>query len=212
MTSKEKEYFDSVWEFTNEEEREKMTETITPENCGDKLILVRQVSGLSRRELAKILGCSESTIVRIERKGTLPTNDFLFRLLALVSIGHSKYSKMSAKEKEGISEVIGASGGILAGVGGAIGAISASGAVAGLSAAGITSGLAAIGGGAILGGVAVVAAIPVAVGAAGFGLVKGIKKICEANRLSCKEIDGKYEIRPTVEHVDPSENYPVKEE
>ena len=87
MTSKEKEYFDSVWEFTNEEEREKMTETITPENCGDKLILVRQVSGLSRRELAKILGCSESTIVRIERKGTLPTNDFLFRLLAIAADG-----------------------------------------------------------------------------------------------------------------------------
>lgn len=192
-------YMDSVWEFGSDKEREEMMEPITPENCGEKLLLVRKVSGLSRRELAKVIGCSESTISRIEKKITLPTDDFLFRLIGLVTIGFSKYSNISDKEKEKISEVIGASGGILAGVGGAIGTVSASGAVAGLSAAGITSGLAAIGGGAILGGVAVVASIPVAVGLAGFGLVKGIKKICEANRLSCKEIDGKYEIRPILD-------------
>lgn len=47
----------------------------------------------------------------------------------------------------------------------------------------------------MLGGLAVVAAIPVAAGLAGFGLVKGIKAICEANQLSCEEIDEHWEIR-----------------
>ena len=67
--------------------------------------------------------------------------------------------------------------------------------MAGLSAAGMTSGLAALGGGTMLGGLAVVATIPVAAGAVGFGLVKGIKAICKANKLSCKEVDEKWEIR-----------------
>ena len=44
-------------------------------------------------------------------------------------------------------------------------------------------------------GIAVVAAIPVAVGAAGYGLVKAIKYICEANSLDCEEIDEHWEIR-----------------
>ena len=112
---------------------------------------------------------------------------------------------MSDKDKEKVSEYIGVSGGVVAGVGGAIGAISASGLVTGLSAAGMTSGLAALGGGTMLGGLAVVATIPVAAGVAGFGLVKGIKAICKANRLSCKEINNKWEIRKEVIETDNTE-------
>jgi hypothetical protein len=119
----------------------------------------------------------------------------MLRLSGLVAIGHAKYSKMSESDKEKVSEYIGATGGIAAGIGGAIAAISASGAVAGLSAAGITSGLAALGG-SMLGGLAVVAVIPVVAGAAGYGLIKGIKAICDANRLDCKEIDNHWEIVP----------------
>jgi DNA-binding XRE family transcriptional regulator len=184
-----------VWEFENEGQKRKMLEAITEDNCADKLKLVRKVSGLSRRELAKILGMSESTIFRLETKRTKPTSDFTNRLSALVAIGRAKYSQMSKAEQERLSEYIGTTGGAAAGVGGAIAAVSAAGAVGGLSAAGITSGLAAIGGG-MLGGIAVVAVLPLAVGAAGYGLVKGIKSICKANNLDCKEVDGKYEITP----------------
>jgi ribosome-binding protein aMBF1 (putative translation factor) len=190
-----KDHVSSVWEFESKEQREKMLETITEENCGEKLRLVRQVSGLSRRDLAKVLGVAESTIYRLETKKTTPTTEFMLRLSGLVAIGHGTYSKMSEKQKETVSEYLGVGGGVAAGVGGAIGAISASGAVAGLSAAGITSGLAAIGG-SMLGGLAVVATIPVAAGAAGYGLVKGIKAICEANKLNCKEVDEHWEIVP----------------
>ena len=200
----------SVWEFESEEQKQAMLEPINEANCGAKLKLVRDVSGISRRELAKVLGVSESTICRLETKKTKPTNDFLLRLTGLVAIGRAKYSQLSDKDKETISEYIGTAGGVAAGVGGAIGAISASGAVAGLSAAGMTSGLAALGGGAMLGGIAVVATIPVAVGAAGYGLVKGIKAICEANRLYCTEVDGKYEIslmpKDTEENPESTDN------
>lgn len=189
----------SVWDFESDKQKKAMEEAITAENCGDKLRLVRDVSGLSRRDLAKSIGCAESTIYRLETKKTTPTADFMNRLRGLVLIGHNKWSKMSAEEKEAVSEAIGAAGGFAAGIGGSIAAVSTAG-YAGLSAAGITSGLAAIGGGSMLGGVAVVAAIPAAVGLGGYGLVKGIKAICEANKLKCKEVDGRYEITPaTVE-------------
>jgi DNA-binding XRE family transcriptional regulator len=182
-------------QYESDEQRDAMEEPITLENCGQKLRLLRDVSGISRRELAQIIGTSETTISRLETKKTTPTQEFMNRLRALVVIGFYKFKDMSEAEKETLSEAVGAAGGVVAGVGGAFAAVSASGAVAGLSVTGITSGLAALGG-SMLGGLAVVAVIPVAVGLGGYGLVKGIKAICDANRLSCTDIDGRYEIKP----------------
>lgn len=185
-----------MWEYENEEQKEAMEEAVTPVNCGAKLKLVREVSGLSRRELAEILGCSETTVFRLETNKTKATNDFSNRLRALNIIGHHKFKDLTEAEKGTIGETLGATGGVATGIGGALAAVSGAGSVSGLSAAGITSGLAAIGGGSLLGGVGVVAAVPVAVGIAGYGLVKGIQAICEANDLECKEVDGRYEIVP----------------
>lgn len=190
----------SDWDFEDDDQRKNFQEPIHTENCGQKLKLVREVSGLSRRELADALGCSESTVVRIETKKTLPTEDFMNRLRALTVIGHHKFKTLSDAEKSTLNDTFtaagGGIGGVTAGIAGSIAAVSASGSVAGLSAAGITSGLAAIGGGTLLGGVGVVAAIPAAVGLAGYGLVKGIQSVCEANSLDIKEVDGRYEITP----------------
>ncbi len=184
----------------DEEQKAKLEEPVTKENCGEKLVLIREVMGISRRHLAKAVGVSESTLRRLEaglnsEGSTLPTKDFMNRLAALSVIGVEKYSKMSESEKEKVSEVIGTTGGVVAGIGSSIAAIGAAGSVSGFSAAGITSGLAAIGGGTMLAGIGVVAAIPVATGLIGYGLVKGIKAICDANNLSSDEIDGKWEIR-----------------
>jgi DNA-binding transcriptional regulator YiaG len=189
----EKEKFD--WKFKDEEQETKFKEPVTKENCGAKLQLIKELLDMSRRELAKIIGVSESTVRRFEKGSSLPTDAFMHRLQALCVIGAAKYRKLSAAEKEKISEVLGVSGGAVAGVGGSIAAIGAAGAVSGFSAAGITSGLAAVGCGAMLTGIAVVAAIPVVTGLAGYGLVKGIKAICEANNLSCNEVNEKWEIR-----------------
>lgn len=192
------------WDYESEEQKANMEEPITRSNCGVKLRLVREVSGMSRRDLAQAIGCSESTISRLETKKTLPTTDFTNRLKALVVIGYHKFSKMSEAEKNDIEETLGVTGGVTTGVGGSIAAVSAAGSVSGLSAAGITSGLAALGGGSMLAGIGVVAAIPAAVGLAGYGLVKGIKAICDANNLSCKEVDGRFEIisQPCAEELE----------
>jgi len=183
------------WKFKDDKQEAEFKEPVTKENCGAKLRLIRELLHMFRRELARIIGVSESTLRRLEGGDTLPTDEFINRLQALHAIGSAKYAKLSAAEKEKVSEIVGAAGGSVAGVGGSIAAIGAAGAVSGFSAAGITSGLAAIGGGAMLTGIGVVAAIPVATGLAGYGLVKGIKKICEANNLSSEEVNGKWEIR-----------------
>ncbi len=190
------EYLSSIWEFESEDEKVQMLETITEKNCGEKLQLIRKMSGISRKELADTLGVAESTIYRLEKSNTLPSNDFMLRLSALTVIGVSKFKKLNSKDKEKVSDALAAAGGAATGVAASIAAISSAGTIAGLSAAGITSGLAAIGGGTMLGGVAVVASIPVAMGAAGYGLIKGIKAICKANKLSCKEVDEYWELIP----------------
>lgn len=176
------------------DERE-WTEEITQENCGEKIKQIRKFSVITRANLAKVIGCSESVIARLEQKNTLATEDFINRLRALSVIGYHKFSHFTEAEKqEYVSEVIGATGGGVLGVGGAIAAISASGATAGLSAAGVASGLAAIGMGSMVAGIAVVAVIPCVAGLAGYGLIKGIKAIATANHLSIKEIDNRWEI------------------
>ncbi len=183
------------WHFKNEEEKQKFTEPITKENCGKKLKLILDLLNISNRELASILGVSEATVRRIIANESHPTDEFLHRLQGLCVIGAAKYRHLKDSDKEKISEMIGATGGTVAGVGGSIAAIGAAGAVSGFSAAGITSGLAAIGGGAMLTGIAVVASIPVGTGLLGYGLIKGIKKICQANKLTCEEYDGRWEIK-----------------
>ena len=183
------------WKFSNDKQAAEFKEQVTKENCGEKIRMIRDLLKIQRRELARIIGVSESTLRRLEEKNTIPTDEFMNRLQALCVIGAAKYAKLSVAEKEKVSEVLGVAGGTVAGVGGSIAAIGAAGAVSGFSAAGITSGLAAIGGGAMLTGIGVVAMIPIGTGLLGYGLVKGIKKICEANKLSSQEVAGQWEIR-----------------
>lgn len=189
-------YISSVWDsesFESEEQKKEMLEPITKDNCGNKLRLVRKVSGLSRRKLAETLGVKESTIGRLENKKTLPSQDFLNRLQGLQVVGYATFKRLSEADKEKISEFIGTGAGVAGGVAASVAMISTAGSVGGLSAAGITSGLAAIGG-SMLGGIVAVALIPLAAGALGYGAIKGIKKICESNKLSCKEFDDRWEI------------------
>lgn len=178
------------------DKKSELMEELNAENCGEKLKLLKTSLLINNRELAKTLGCSEATISRIESGKTKPTAEFLNKLLALVFIGHSKYNSMSKQERSKILEYTGALGGAGVGAGVALAGASASGAVAGLSTAGVASGLAVVGG-AVLGGGAIVASLPAAIGLVSFGVLKGIKSICEANKLDCTEVDGQFEIRKT---------------
>lgn len=65
------------------------------------------------------------------------------------------------------------------GAAGSVGTVAAAGTVTGLGATGITSGLAAVGsvvGGGMAAGLAITVAAPIAIGAAGYGLYKLLKK------------------------------------
>ena len=189
----------SIWDWKNDEEKKEMEEEVTRENCGKKLKLILRITGMPPRDLAKVLGIRESTIIRlIEGTITKPREEFMNRLRALQVIGCAKFKDLNESQKSKAAEFVSGGAFTAAGITASIGAISSVGAVGGLSAAGITSGLAAIGG-SMLGGLAVVASIPVAAGVLGYGVVKGIKKICENNELSCKEIDYRWEIRKKPE-------------
>ncbi|MDL2269329.1 helix-turn-helix domain-containing protein [Desulfosarcina sp. OttesenSCG-928-A07] len=168
-------------------------ESITVENCGTKLGLIRDAMMMTRRDLASVIGCSEATISRIEAGKTRPTADFMNRLLALVFIGHAKFQSLTSAERDSLLEYIRATGKNGAGISAALATVAASGTIAGLSAVGVTSGLSAIGG-ALLGRAALVASIPMAAGIATFGIFKAIRAICESNRLNCEEVDGNFEI------------------
>lgn len=61
--------------------------------------------------------------------------------------------------------------------------------------AGITSGLAAIGAGGMLGGIFTLAAVPIAAGALGYGIIKGIKYLISEDELISEAIDEKWERR-----------------
>jgi transcriptional regulator with XRE-family HTH domain len=181
----------------NKETRIDWTEEVTKENCGEKLRKIRAITGMSRRDLAERLGCSIATIARIESRNentkSEPTNAFMDTLRALCIIGHERYSNMSEEERNKVLEYSTAGGGAGGGLGAAIASVSVAGSVPGLSAAGIASGLAAIGG-SLLGGLAVVAALPVAGGALGFGVARAIKKLVKANKLYTKTLDNRFEI------------------
>ncbi len=182
---------DSKIDLENEEKKKEFLENITKDNCGEKLKLIRDSSMMTKRDLAKVIGTSETTISRLEAGKTKPTADFMNRLLALVLIGHSNFKALTEKEKNNLIEYIAAAG--ATGIAAAIASLSSKG-IRGLSAATVSYGVTAIGA-SVLGRTALIAAIPLSAGLVSYGLIKGIKSICEANKLNCTEIDDKYEIR-----------------
>jgi hypothetical protein len=155
-----------------------------------------QISALSA---AKAIGCSEMTMNRLLgniEPSTLPTDEMLKQAGCMMALNYTRYSKLSRAEKRQLSETIGTV------VGGSLGfaaittTISGSG-VAGLSAAGISSGLASMGGiigGGMAAGVAVAATLPIAIGGAGFGIVKVAKYLRVQKSLKSTHLDSNWEI------------------
>ena len=166
------------------------------DEIADLLKQVRLETGMSRRQLAEALGSSEATIKRLETGETVATDEMWNRCIAVCILGQ-KYTP--GQEAETVAAV----GGAGVGVASATTAVSAAGAVSGLSAAGMTSGLAALGLGSMATGIGVVAAIPIGVGLASYGVVKAIKAIVRANKVDAhvEEHDEVLEIRlkPVVE-------------
>ena len=96
-----------------------LTEEVTKDNCGSKLKRILEISGMSRRELAKVIGVSEGTLRRLEDSDSQPTDEFMARLQALCVIGISRFRGMFDAQHEEVSGLFGG-GGLIAGIGGAL--------------------------------------------------------------------------------------------
>jgi len=169
----------------------KMPGSVTRENCGRVLKELRHKFGsMSVAELAKALGVSRSTVMRIEAGQTIPSDDLINRLKAIQLIGISKFRALSEIDSTrflGLIEEIGENPEIFSE------AITKR-MVKELTPAGILAGLGTIASASLNLSTSVISAVPVMSSLAGYGLVKGLKSVLEANNLSCVENEGVWEI------------------
>lgn len=142
-----------------------------PRDVGKALTMLKEHLGVNAETLARKLACSIYTIARIEEGRTIPTDVMCSRVASVI-------------DKEGDKDLwakIGALGGATTGVAMSGAAVTTAASVASTTVAGgavMTTGLAGIGGlvgGGMVAGLAVVAAVPVATGLAGYGAVKVVK-------------------------------------
>lgn len=164
-------------------------EAITRENCGQALKKIRGKFGrMSLEDLAKVLGVSRSTVMRIEDGRTLPSDEFMNRLKAIQIIGISKFRMLSEKDKTKFSAVLEELGEDVEAATKILTKLMSKE----LFPLGIAAGMGTLGGAAFV--VGSIASIPVLTGLAGYGLIKGMKAILQANDLKCTEVDGRWEI------------------
>ena len=167
------------------------TKEINEENFRVLMSAFIEQEQITVRKAAKALTCSEITLNRLIARKTLPSDEMIRQGGIMMELGFKRYSKLSKAEKEKISEIIGTTGGGILGFGTITAAVSALG-ISGLSAAGITSGLAALGaivGGGMIAGISVAAAIPIAAGCLGYGIIKGVKTFFEEQALDQERYD-----------------------
>jgi hypothetical protein len=172
-----------------------MMNQLTPDNSRLLLAAFIEENDLNVRQVSKAIGCSESTLVRILAARSLPSDEMIKQIGIMIELGFVSYSKLSNAQKERISESIGTLGGGILGFGSITAVVSSLG-FSGLSAAGITSGLAALGtvvSGGMAAGIIVAAAIPIAAGAAGYAIIKGVKYLANEWQLNVTDIDEHWE-------------------
>jgi len=169
----------------------KMPSPVNRDNCGNVLREIRQKFGsMSMAELAKTLGVSRSTVMRIEAGKTLPSEELLNRLKAIQLIGISKFQELSQKDRKHFAI-------FMNGIGENADDFSTemtTHMVKALTPSGILAGLGTIASASLNMPTSVVSTVPVLSSLAGYGLVKGLKTILEANNLNCTEKDGVWEI------------------
>jgi hypothetical protein len=128
---------------------------------------------------------------------SLPTDNMLVEVGILLEVGLDNYSNLSKSGKKKLLDAMGAVGGGAIGFSAITAAVSTVGAVSGLSAAGVTTGLGALGaivGGSMVAGISVAAAIPIAAGAAGYGVIKAAKIISKKYKMDQENFDPEWEM------------------
>ena len=169
---------------------------LTRDNIRLLLAAFMENSELSARHIAKLIGSSEKTIERILAGITWPSDEMIKQVGTMLEIGFERYAMLSNAKKQIISEKIGVIGGGTLGFASISATVSTLG-FAGLSAAGTVSGLTTLGsivGGGLVAGVGVSAAIPIAAGTLGYGIIKSINAFVKKRTIDKTEIDGRWEI------------------
>jgi len=164
-------------------------------NFRNILAAFMEKNNLNVDTVAKSIGCSEISLARILAGKTWPTDETLKQGAILIAVGFDVYNKLKGAVKEKISEAMGSIGGGTLGFGTITAVISTLG-IPGLSSVGITSGLAALGGiigGGMMAGVLATACIPIAAGAAGYLVVKTVKKYFGHIKVDSEGFDPKWE-------------------
>src|SRR6266550_9512628 len=80
---------------------------ITKENCGEQIRALRERSGVSREDLARLLGVNRTTLLRMEQQnGSKPSDDFINRLKAVQLIGVAKLSEADPAERYFVAHIM----------------------------------------------------------------------------------------------------------
>ncbi len=167
---------------------------VTRHNCGHVFKALRRKFGsMSVAELARILGVSRSTVMRIEAGQSRPSDDLLNRLKALQLIGISRFRALSGEDQARFRELIRETGEDPALFSKTI----TDKMVKELTPAGILAGLGAIAGASLNLSASIITSIPVLSSLAGYGLIKGLQAVLEANQLHCTENNGQWDITKT---------------
>ncbi|WP_452219436.1 hypothetical protein [Lacinutrix salivirga] len=161
------------------------------ENTSSLIKTILQNNNLKTEDLAKEITCSIQTLTRLISQETYPTEKFIKEIERINLNGYDDYRKISLYQKGKIPEKNGTIGGATVGtVASAVGITS----IYGLSGAGISAGLTAIGG-TMVAGVATIAAAPIAIGALGYGIVKGFNSYKAKKELNKVVIDTIWEYK-----------------
>lgn len=171
-------------------------DSFNPKNCWIPFAKFLTDNGVIARQAAEVIGCSEATVIRILSARSLPSDKMMKQIAIMLQIGFNSYAKLSKAQKHKVAEAIGTVSGGAIGFGSVGLAVSSLGAVSGLSAAGVTSGLAAMGslaGGGMVIGVTVASALPVTIGAVGYGVTFASRRFFTNRRLNATDIDEEWE-------------------
>jgi transcriptional regulator with XRE-family HTH domain len=155
-----------------------LTEEITPENCGEKLKLILELSGMTLQQLADALGVNKSTISHVKEKGREAPVSLLNALRAVASLRTND----AADKKPRVGTLTAAE--VVRGLGvfakvALLGRPAMVGAVLGAAAAGAAAAMA----GSIFGGAGIT-----------FGVIAALKKIGEKNGLCVRDAGDSIEI------------------
>jgi len=153
---------------------------------------------LNTRLVAKAIGCSEATIIRLLAASTLPTDKMMREVALMFQAGFARYAGLTKAERRRLwrsaeKKVVG--GSVAGGVFAIPDVINAFGRTPGLSSPGIASGLKDMSGGnGMVRGIQVAAVVPIIAGTLGYGVLKGVEYFASESQLNAKKLNPEWEI------------------